>query len=344
MNLQEGFSLILDNFPTFEPLWKNHLNNWSDDPRGATNDFHILIDFIYNDLLPNQKMADVVIVAELIEFFLEFGDEELSYGASMGFLEGLTNKAGNYGETSIIPFIDAAGPKSLEFMDELDKFWGTNTIFNVFDKLLSSNTTHLLLNNAPRAHAFSNDSQKLFVGDALGTIYVFDLPSSSLELKIKGDGLPILAMACDANLLYTFNAAGGMNRYTHSLKVISEGKIILRDRGKWNGRVEKESFDHALFTPDKKSLIIITQLLGLFMPMSQLHKIDLADLSDFGQLHLERRFEMHLPDADADTWADAIAISKDGRYLAVTACTSTGTMDGDWAYGCPEFILLYDLQ
>ena len=67
-------------------------------------------------------------VFQIIEDFIVYGDEDVDYAASMGFLEDIINSSGhNPEELPYSSYIPLLGTESRDFCRELDRFWGSRT-------------------------------------------------------------------------------------------------------------------------------------------------------------------------------------------------------------------------
>lgn len=126
MNREEAFKKIIEDLPGFKSIWEEHLEYWGDDEPGITNDFSELTEYAYSQMQKNIE-KEIVIVANLIEEFIKSGDEDVNYGTTIGFLEGLTNRVLSEEPVGWKIFVDNAGEETKDFLKKLDKSWGTKT-------------------------------------------------------------------------------------------------------------------------------------------------------------------------------------------------------------------------
>jgi WD40 repeat protein len=216
------------------------------------------------------------------------------------------------------------------------------------------------LKASPTALCFSSDNKVLGVGDVEGSIYIYDLqsgnllqslekpkaiaptslfdqpylPTNSLWYQNQRSTNAILAVCLHDQFLYSFDEEGIFTQWLYpSMEKLKECCI--------ESHRKEETFSHALFKPSDNTLVVVYSECGLYMPSSWLYTIPIDQLPDFGRVDTQDLSTGRLPEADADTLVDSLALSKDGREFVVTSCTSAGTMDGDWAFGCPEFISVY---
>ena len=81
--------------------------------------------FTFKEFILGEKDEKLRKVAAFIEKLIEEGDKKVKYAAQFGFLEGITNNPPD--TKKFEAFICYLGPKSREFCQALDKFWGTKT-------------------------------------------------------------------------------------------------------------------------------------------------------------------------------------------------------------------------
>lgn len=122
----EAVRIILEAHPNFVSDWEYHLIFWDGDEPGITNDFSAYARYV-RDLAKAGNEEELEISSQLIERFIVEGDKSVEYGASLGFLEDVTNMLSHGGSKHTIAFTTHLKPKSREFCRELDKFWGTLT-------------------------------------------------------------------------------------------------------------------------------------------------------------------------------------------------------------------------
>lgn len=196
------------------------------------------------------------------------------------------------------------------------------------------------------ALAFSSDSKILCLGDSQGTLHVFDLLTGRLLKQQPGKKGRILALHLYDLFLYSFDDQGLFTQWHFSdMKRLKECSLVIEliKNRVYEFKDKNENFSHALFKPSNDSLIVVTKCNGMFMPCSKLYQLALQRFPDFGTISLndQKNCRCRLPEADADNLIDGISLSRDGHQFVVTSCTSAGTFDGDWAYGCPEYITIF---
>ncbi|WP_237059962.1 DUF7674 family protein [Microbulbifer sediminum] len=125
MNKDEAVKLILDTHEGFRSYWQEHLDFWEDEEPGITNDFSPYIQYVL-ELLRKENKSETLKACGLVEKFIIEGDQDVQYGATLGFLEGITNHLIS-NEKQAVQFCKMLQPKSREFCKELDSFWGTQT-------------------------------------------------------------------------------------------------------------------------------------------------------------------------------------------------------------------------
>ena len=118
--------MILESHKNIDPAWEEHLEFWGNEKPGITNDFLVYVYYVAELVLLENKQ-ELEVASSLIEKFIEQGDSDVRYGATIGFLEGVTNVLLRKKERFQILFAQYLKPKSREFCIELDKFWGTKT-------------------------------------------------------------------------------------------------------------------------------------------------------------------------------------------------------------------------
>jgi|GEM_PF-2927246 len=122
----QAFEELLRVHPHFAPAWNEHLRYWGGDVPGITNDFAVYADYVIS-LIEAKEGYELEASINAIERFIESGDEDVRYGATIGFLEDVTNMLLSREPEYLIQFCSLLGPKSKAFCVELDRFWGTVT-------------------------------------------------------------------------------------------------------------------------------------------------------------------------------------------------------------------------
>ena len=122
----EAVKMILQSHEGLLPRWEEHLEFWGGDDPGITNDFSVYADYVA-ELVEGDNARELSIASELIEKFINEGDDNVEYGATIGFLEGITNTLSHKDHKLPHILIKYLQPKSRKFCKKLDKFWGTTT-------------------------------------------------------------------------------------------------------------------------------------------------------------------------------------------------------------------------
>ena len=126
MNRDEAVKLILDTHDGFKPHWQEHLEFWEDEEPGITNDFSPYVHYVV-ELLKQDNLSELSKASALVEKFIVDGDDNVQYGATIGFLEGITNTLSGGNDKLAMKFSKVLQPRSRDFCKELDRFWGTKT-------------------------------------------------------------------------------------------------------------------------------------------------------------------------------------------------------------------------
>jgi hypothetical protein len=127
INRDEAVAILLKTHCEFRHCWEEHLEFWEGDEPGITNDFSVYIGYVLG-LIEQRNESELIVACGLIERFIIEGDENVKYGATIGFLEGITNSLSHKTDSNTVWFNKFLQPKSREFCVELDKFWGTNRL------------------------------------------------------------------------------------------------------------------------------------------------------------------------------------------------------------------------
>ena len=120
----EAFRIIQEAHPEFIPLWTQHVEWWDNKEPGITNDFSPFIQYVIG-LIENEEVNELVIALKIIEKLLLEGDDNVKYGVTIGFLEGITNNLLASDSRKSILFVNNLQPATKKFCIKLDKFWGT---------------------------------------------------------------------------------------------------------------------------------------------------------------------------------------------------------------------------
>jgi hypothetical protein len=122
----QAFEELLRIHPHFSPAWDEHLRSWGGDEPGITNDFAVYADYVIG-LIETKEGPELEASLNAIERFIESGDDDVRYGATVGFLEDVTNVLLSRDPEYSTRFCSLLGTKSKAFCVELDRFWGTAT-------------------------------------------------------------------------------------------------------------------------------------------------------------------------------------------------------------------------
>ena len=123
----KAIDMILYAHKGFLSTWEEHLYLYEEDNPGITIDFSAYVTYV-KEIIKHEKFNELKISAELIERFINDGDENVQYGVTIGFLEDIINCLSHGDEKYTLSFTQHLLPKSLEFCKELDDSWGTKTI------------------------------------------------------------------------------------------------------------------------------------------------------------------------------------------------------------------------
>ena len=130
MKLEDVFTKAVAILPGFKPYWDKHLQYWEGKERGVITDFSVLVDYAYDLMQKTDSKESLQILAEFIETCVIDADESTRYGATIGFLEGITNRLSH--EKPVAPgwkdFFESAGPETKKSLTALDDFWGTDPL------------------------------------------------------------------------------------------------------------------------------------------------------------------------------------------------------------------------
>jgi hypothetical protein len=109
-------------FPEFRPRWEKHLNSWNGEPAGTYIDIAQFVHFVVEDLYPSGKTEEIQRVFDLMEQWLENGNENVRQLVIIGFFEDLQNVASwhSFGRQAFIPFLRL---RSREAWDDIEKIW-----------------------------------------------------------------------------------------------------------------------------------------------------------------------------------------------------------------------------
>ena len=127
INRDAAVKILVDSHAGFQRHWDEHLEFWEGDEPGITNDFSVYVGYVV-DLVLSENLIELAVASEVIERLIVEGNEDVQYGATIGYLEGITNSLSHKEDKHTSLFNNYLKPKSREFCVELDKFWGTNRL------------------------------------------------------------------------------------------------------------------------------------------------------------------------------------------------------------------------
>jgi hypothetical protein len=124
---------LVAEFLGFRPRWEKHLAFWKGEPAGNYNDIAEFVNFVVQDLYPNQKSEDIERAFDLMEYWIENGNQNLRNLIAIGFLESLQNVTSwqTSGKEVFIPFL---GPLCRQAWNEIERTWaGKTSLMEVFE-------------------------------------------------------------------------------------------------------------------------------------------------------------------------------------------------------------------
>ncbi|MGH7079812.1 MAG: DUF7674 family protein [Acetobacteraceae bacterium] len=113
--------IALEKCPAFAPEWEKHRDFWVGEEAGIFNDIGAFAHFVV-DAYERRDIQSVDAAFEVIEYFLDAGDEEVRAAASIGFLEDVQNIASHQVFGSSV-FLKWLGPKSKLAWTEIEEMW-----------------------------------------------------------------------------------------------------------------------------------------------------------------------------------------------------------------------------
>ena len=120
----EMMGLLLASCPSFDPAWRNFLDDWQDDPVDlplyvALGDLarHLI------GLVERGEIAELPAVFQVVERWHLEGDEYVRTAATVGLLEDLQNYNLHTEATDPAQFRAMLGPESSRCWDELAASW-----------------------------------------------------------------------------------------------------------------------------------------------------------------------------------------------------------------------------
>jgi formylglycine-generating enzyme required for sulfatase activity len=112
---------ILQRFPGFSELWKEHIDYWEGKEAGLCNDMAQFSHYVIA-LINNGKLSELPTIFELIEQFLVTGDIQVQEATATCFLENILNNLSI--NTNIRVIFDLLGPESHTYAKAWDDFTG----------------------------------------------------------------------------------------------------------------------------------------------------------------------------------------------------------------------------
>lgn len=122
----QAFAELLAIHEGFAPLWEAHLRYWDGNRPGITTDFAVYAQYVLG-LIEQGNLPELAASLDAIEHLIASGDDEVRYGATVGFLEDLTNQLLVMAPGHARLFASLLKPRAKAFCTALDAFWGTAT-------------------------------------------------------------------------------------------------------------------------------------------------------------------------------------------------------------------------
>jgi hypothetical protein len=111
----------------FQELWLKHRRNYEGEETTVGIDMMPFITYA-KTMIGSDNAEELAVIGNLVEVLVTSNDPDVSYAATMIFLEGITNSCSHDPESYPIErLIQHLKAESIEFCQELDRFWGTNT-------------------------------------------------------------------------------------------------------------------------------------------------------------------------------------------------------------------------
>lgn len=127
----ETILTLVNEFPSFFPRWRQHLEHWKGEPAGQYNDMAEFVHFILEDLYEKEHLEDMRQVFDCLERLFAEGNQETRDLIGLGFFETLQNFASwrPYGNSVFEPFF---GPMSTDVWKEIGRIWqGKSSLMDV---------------------------------------------------------------------------------------------------------------------------------------------------------------------------------------------------------------------
>jgi hypothetical protein len=118
---------LLDQCPGFAPQWRKHREWWGAEPAGLMIDLGLFGEYVA-DAIERNNPSELSAIATAADRLVRWTDEHVQTAATVGFLEGLTNRC--LGEPDRFPFARLArllSPAVIAACRDLDDSWGTQT-------------------------------------------------------------------------------------------------------------------------------------------------------------------------------------------------------------------------
>ena len=118
---------LLERCPAFPPYWRRHREWWGGEPAGLMIDLGLFGEYAA-DAIERNDIRELQTIAEAADRLVRWPDDHVQTAATVGFLEGLTNRC--LGEPERFPFQRLApllSPDVIAACRDLDDFWGTQT-------------------------------------------------------------------------------------------------------------------------------------------------------------------------------------------------------------------------
>jgi hypothetical protein len=108
-------------FPSFQPSWAKHVEDWDGEEAGAFNDITVFVRFV----IAAFESGDIALVRaafDSIEQLLREGDQEVRDISAIGFLEDVQILASHkpFGKQAFVEFL---GTLSMQAWAEIEEMW-----------------------------------------------------------------------------------------------------------------------------------------------------------------------------------------------------------------------------
>lgn len=116
---------ILEQVPAFQECWEMHLSYWGGEDAGLCNDMAAFSHYVV-DLIGSGHLGSLDVIFDLVERFLQEGDQEVQDAVATCFLENLLN-ASSAGKVDISRFFSLLGIESRAYCRAWNRYTGVHT-------------------------------------------------------------------------------------------------------------------------------------------------------------------------------------------------------------------------